>query len=92
MFRLREWLFLNAVAAVANADEAGVAMSFRSEQMPLSGVAHVDKIQSGVHECRELVIEKVGDDLAGRRGLPIVVADRRGRIDDNHRQARTRFL
>src|ERR1700740_2809256 len=61
MFRLREWLFLNAVAAVANADEAGVAMSFRSEQMPLRP-GYTDTLAAVTAVQRE--VEALGPDLS----------------------------
>jgi GAF domain/PilZ domain/Sel1 repeat len=35
LFRLRDWLFLNAMAGVANADEAAVARSSAALQVPL---------------------------------------------------------
>ena len=61
LFHLREWLFLNAVAAVANADEAGVAMSLRAELTPLRP-SYTDTLAAVTAVERE--VEALGPDLS----------------------------
>jgi putative methionine-R-sulfoxide reductase with GAF domain len=60
LFRLREWLFLNAVSAVANADEAGIAMSLRSEQTP-PRPSYTDRLTAVTAVQRE--VEALGANL-----------------------------
>ena len=49
-----------------------------------------DEVQTGFHVARHFAVEKIQDDFASRRGLPIPRADRRGRHHDNNGQARLR--
>lgn len=61
VFRLREWLFLNAVAAVANADEAAVAAPPQLEHVP-PRPSYTDMLAAVTAIQRE--VEALGADLS----------------------------
>jgi putative methionine-R-sulfoxide reductase with GAF domain len=61
LFRLREWLFLNAVAAVANADESAVAAAIAKEHVP-PRPSYTDTLAAVTAVQRE--VEALGADLA----------------------------
>jgi hypothetical protein len=60
LFRLRDWLFLNAMAGVANADEAAVARSSAALQVPLRP-SYTDTLAAVTAVQRE--VEALGPDL-----------------------------
>jgi putative methionine-R-sulfoxide reductase with GAF domain len=61
LFRLREWLFLNAVAAVANADESAVAIAISKEHVA-PRPSYTDTLAAVTAVQRE--VEALGRDLA----------------------------
>jgi TPR repeat protein/GAF domain-containing protein len=60
LFRLREWLFLNAVAAVANADDSAVAAAIAKEHVP-PRPSYTDTLAAVTAVQRE--VEALGGDL-----------------------------
>jgi GAF domain/Sel1 repeat/PilZ domain len=60
LFRLREWLFLNAVAAVANADDSAVAAAIAREHVP-PRPSYTDTLAGVTAVQRE--VEALGGDL-----------------------------
>src|SRR3984957_6317628 len=62
LFRLRDWLFLNAIAGVANADEAAVARSSAALNIP-PRPSYTDTLTAVTAVQRE--VEALGPDLAG---------------------------
>jgi TPR repeat protein len=62
LFRLREWLFLNAMAAVANADEAALAAPLPQEHVA-PRPSYTDTLAAVTAIRRE--VEGLGADLAG---------------------------
>lgn len=61
LFRLRDWLFLNAIAGVANADEAAVARSSAALNIP-PRPSYTDTLTAVTAVQRE--VEALGSDLA----------------------------
>ena len=50
-------------------------------------VAHIHQIQAGLKESGHAAAEKIDDDAARGGWLNIVIAHRRGGIDDDNREA-----
>src|SRR3954464_5315309 len=48
-------------------------------------VAHIDKVQACINKGRKFLSEEVENDFACRRGPPIVIAYRRGWVDNYDR-------
>ena len=65
---------------------------FRRENVPDRHVADMDPVQSRVEIRRQFAIQKIHNDLAGRRRFHIVRTDGCGGIDDDDRQTFARQL
>jgi TPR repeat protein/putative methionine-R-sulfoxide reductase with GAF domain len=61
LFRLREWLFFNAMSAVASAHDAGVTVPFRQELGPPPRPSYTDTLAAMNAVQRE--VEALGPDL-----------------------------
>ena len=54
--------------------------------MPLSHVPHIHDIQAGIDKRRNLTLQEITHDLAGRGGFEIVIAHGRGGIGNDDRK------
>lgn len=61
LFRLREWLFFNAMAAVASAKDAGLTVPFHQELGPPPRASYTDALAAVTAVQRE--VEALGPDL-----------------------------
>src|SRR5947209_1917350 len=60
--------------------------------MPDSGVAGINQIEAGIEKAWEFVAEEVENDFARGCGLPVVVANRRGWIDNDDGETGSRLF
>ena len=59
------------------------ASLFKCGDVAAGAFGSVNKVEPGIHVSRELLLEKINDDAAARRGLDVVLADRSSGIDDD---------